>query len=67
MHFTHKKGKSVVAERFVRTLKGKIYSQMTANDTRSYIGYLKKLVDEYILDSDYFYLSEKIGTILKYF
>ena len=31
MYSTYNKGKSVVAERFIRTLKGKIYKKMTAN------------------------------------
>ena len=35
----------IVAERFIRTLKGKIYKSMTAN--KSYFGYLNKLVEEY--------------------
>ena len=38
MYLTYNKGNSVVAERFIRTLKGKIYS---------YLRYLKKLVDQY--------------------
>ena len=30
MHLTHKEGKSVVAERFIRTLKNNIYKYMTS-------------------------------------
>ena len=30
MHSTHDEGKSVVAERFIRTLKNKIYMHMTS-------------------------------------
>ena len=30
MHSTHNEGKSVVAERFIRTIKNKIYKQMTS-------------------------------------
>ena len=37
----------MVLERFIRTLKSKIYKNMTANDTKSYLNYLNKLVDEY--------------------
>ena len=37
---THSEGKSVVAERFIRTLKSKIYKKMTANNKKSYLGYL---------------------------
>ena len=36
MFLTHNEGKSVVAERFIRTLKSK-----------SYLSYLNKLMDEY--------------------
>ena len=44
---THNEGKSVVSEKFVRTLKGKIYKKMTANFSKSYLRYFIKLVDEY--------------------
>ena len=44
---TANEGKSVVAERFIRTLKSKIYKKMTANDSKFYLGYLNKLVDDY--------------------
>ena len=47
MHSTHNEGKAVVVERFIRTLKAKIYKKMTANDNKFYLGYLNKLVDEY--------------------
>ena len=30
MHSTHHEGKSVVAERFIRTIKNKIYKHMTS-------------------------------------
>ena len=30
MHLTHNKGKSYVAERFIRTLENKIYKHMTS-------------------------------------
>ena len=39
MYATYNEGKSVNAERFIRTL--------TANDSKSYIGYLSTLVDEH--------------------
>ena len=41
MYPTHNKSKSLVSERFIKTLKGKIYRQITANDSKSYLGYLK--------------------------
>ena len=31
-YFTHSEGKSIVADRFIRTLTAKIYKKMTAND-----------------------------------
>ena len=46
MYLTYNESKSVVAERFIRTLKGKIYKQMKDNDSSSYHGYLNNLVDE---------------------
>ena len=30
MHLTHNEGKSAIAERFIRTLKNKIYKYMTS-------------------------------------
>ena len=69
MYLTHNEGKSVVAERFIRTLKGKIYKKMTANDSKSYLGYLNKLVDNSTyqhsidkkpVDADYAALNENI-------
>ena len=47
IYSTHAEGKSVVAERLMKTLKGKINIKLTANDSKSYLGSLKKLVDEY--------------------
>ena len=47
MYSTHNEGKSVIAERFIKTLKSKVYKKMTANDSKSYLPYLNKLVDEY--------------------
>ena len=47
MYLTQNEGKSVIAERFIKTLKSKIYKKMTANDSKSYLPYLNKLVDQY--------------------
>ena len=33
MYSKHNEGKSVVAERFIKTLKGKTYKKLTANDS----------------------------------
>ena len=37
---------AVVAERFIRTLKGKIYTKMKGNNSKSYIDYLNKSLDK---------------------
>ena len=47
MFSTHNKGKSVVAERFIRTLKGTIYKYMTSISKNVYIDKLDDIVDEY--------------------
>ena len=65
--------KSVIAERFVKTFKAKIYQKMTAIDTKSYLPYLNKLVDQCIntyhhsihknaINADYSASTEKIET-----
>ena len=36
MHSTHNEGKSVVAERFIRNLKNKIYKHVTAVSKNAY-------------------------------
>ena len=47
MYSTHNEGKSVVAERFVRTLKNKICKHMTAISKNLYFDVLDDVVDEY--------------------
>ena len=47
MYSTHNEGKSVVAETFIRTLKGKIYKYMTSISKNVYIDKLDDIVDEY--------------------
>ena len=47
MYSTHNEGKSVVAERFIRTLKSKIYKYMTSISKNVYIDKLDDVVDEY--------------------
>ena len=47
MYSTHNEGKSVVAERFIRTLKNKIYKHMTSISKNVYIDKLDDIVDEY--------------------
>ena len=47
MYSTHNKGKSVVAKKFIRTLKSKIYKYMTSISKNVYIDKLDDVVDEY--------------------
>ena len=47
MYSIHNEGKSVVAERFIRTLKTKIYKYMTAISKNVYIDKLDDIVNEY--------------------
>ena len=47
MYSTHNEGESVIAERFMKTLKTKIYVKMTASDSKSYLSYLNKSVGQY--------------------
>ena len=76
MYSTHNGDKSVVVERFIITLKDKIYKKLTANDSKSCLGYLNKLVDQYNntyyhsigekpVDADYSDLTEEIESLHK--
>ena len=47
MYLTHNEGKSIVAERFIRTLKTKIYKYMTSISKNVYIDKLDDIVNEY--------------------
>ena len=47
MCLIHIEGKPVIAERFIKDLKGKIYKKVTANNSKPYLSYLNKLVGEY--------------------
>ena len=47
MYSIHNQGKSVVAERFIRTLKTKIYKYMTSLSKMVYIDNLDDIVNEY--------------------
>ena len=46
MYSTYNEGKSVVAERFIKTLKGKIYKYLTSISKNVYIDKLDDIVDE---------------------
>ena len=47
MYSTHNEGKSIVAERFISTLKTKIYKYMTSISINVYIDKLNNIVNEY--------------------
>ena len=47
MYSTYNEGKSVVAERFIRTLKNKLYKHMTATSKNVYYDVLDDLVNKY--------------------
>ena len=47
MYSTYNEGKSVVAERFIRTLKNKLYKHMTATGKNVYYDVLDDIVNEY--------------------
>ena len=47
MYSTHNEGKAVVAERFIRTIKNKIYKHMTSISKKMYIDKLDDIVNEY--------------------
>ena len=76
MFSTHNEGKSVVVEGCIRILKDKIFKKTTANDSKSYLGYLNKIVDQYNntchcsigkgpIDADYSALTEKTASSFK--
>ena len=46
MYSTYNEGKSVVAERFIRTIKNKIYKHMTSISKNVYIDKLDDIVNE---------------------
>ena len=47
MYSTFNEGKSVVAERFIKTLKNKIYKNMTASSRNVYVDVLDDIVNKY--------------------
>ena len=60
MYSIHNEGKSVVAERFIRTLKNKIYKYMTSVSKNVYIDKLDDIVDEY---NDIYHKTIKIKPV----
>ena len=77
MHSIHNQGNSATAERFIKTLKTKIYEKMTANDNKCCFHDLIILTDAYNnyynhfyynkkpINADYSALNEKLRRILK--
>ena len=69
LYFTNNKGKPVISEMFIKTVKTKIYKKKAANESKSYLPYLNKLVDQY--NSTYHHSidkkpwTEKLRRILK--
>ena len=47
MYSTHNEGKSVVAERFIRTIKNKIYKYVTSISKKVYIDKIDDIVHKY--------------------
>ena len=47
MYSTYNEGKSVVAERFIKTLKNKIYKHVTAVSKNVYFDVLNDIVNKY--------------------
>ena len=47
MYSRYNEGKSVIAERFIRTLKNKIFKHMTAVSKNIYFDVLGKIVNKY--------------------
>ena len=47
MSSTYNENKSVIAERFIKTLKVKIYKKMTGNNSKYCLIYLNNLIDQY--------------------
>ena len=47
MYSTHNEGKSVIAERLIRTIKNKIYKYMTSISKNVYIDKLDDILEEY--------------------
>ena len=77
MYSKHNASKSIVAERFIKISKAKIYKRLTANDSKYYLSYLNNLVNEYIntyhrsldknpVDADYSALTEEIESSLSF-
>ena len=47
MYSIHNEDNSVITERFIKTSKTNIYVKIIANDRKSYLSCLNKIVDQY--------------------
>ena len=65
MYLTHNEAKSVTADRFIKTLKAKIYKKFTTNNSKSYLSYLNKLVDQYKASQQILVFRTSHSNILK--
>ena len=63
MYSTNNEGKSVIAERFIRTLKNKIYKYMTSISKNVYIDKLDDIVNKY---NNTYHSTIKIKWMLMY-
>ena len=77
MYSIYNEGKSVAAERFIRTLKNKIYRYMTLISTNGYIAKLDNIVNKYnntyhrkiklkpvdVKDNTYINFSKKVNEV----
>ena len=63
MYSIHNKGKSVVAERFIRTLKTKIHKHMTSVSKNVYMDKLDDIVNEY---NNTYHRKIKIKPVLEF-
>ena len=77
MYSIYNEGKSVAAERFIRTLKNKIYKYMTLISTNGYIAKLDNIINKYnntyhrkiklkpvdVKDNTYINFSKKVNEV----
>ena len=63
MYSIHNKGESVVAERFIRTLKTKIHKHMTSVSKNVYMDKLDDIVNEY---NNTYHRKIKIKPVLEF-
>ena len=62
MYLTYNESKSVIAERFIKTWKNKIYKKRVPNDRYSYRDYLEGLLEDY--DNTYHFPIGKSLSVL---